>query len=382
MKVSPLVSLFLFTLVDVLGFSIILPLFPYLTKNIMTPTEVGFLQSSNALAQLVATPIIGALSDMYGRRPLLLVSVFSTLLSFLILANAETKFWMFFSRILDGLIGGNISLAHAYITDITDEKDRSKGMGMIGGAFGLGFVVGPACGGMLLKYHHQAPSYVAAALCLINLICVYYFLPESLPEYKRKKKIDGSFMKSIFYLFRLCATNIEIRNSLLMRFIYMFIFTLFEYSFSFFNIQKLHNDSATSGLLLCWFGIMYSVAQAAGIRILRKRFSDEILLKYSVYGLPIFYAILSTNQTTFHMFLSLIPLGLFSGLINTLVNTKVSNEIKKFPEIVGGGLGISSALGSLARIVAPPFAGFVIQNVDYSLPFLLCSVKSISLIFL
>lgn len=379
----PYVSLFLFTLIDVLGFSIVLPLFPFLAKNFnMTPVEVGLLQSSNALAQLVATPVIGALSDKYGRCPLLILSVFATLVSFLILACAETTFWVFFSRILDGLIGGNISLAHAYVTDITEEKDRSKGMGLIGGAFGLGFVVGPALGGILLKRDHRYPIYLSAGLSFVNLICVCFFLEESLPPSKRKKLVEVNFKDSFANLGKICMTDVRIRSSLYTRFVYMFIFTLFEYSFSFFNIQQLGNDSTMSGYLLCWFGVMYSLSQAVGIRVLRKRFSDVGLLQSCVAILPFLYALLSMCESTKHLFYLLAPLGFASGLLNTLVNSFVSTEIKRIPEIVGGGLGVSSALGSFARIVAPPLAGFLIQIYTPSVPFILCGLMSIFLAFM
>jgi MFS transporter, DHA1 family, tetracycline resistance protein len=372
--------------VEVLGFSIIIPLFPYLTKNIMSPIEVGCLQSSNALAQLIATPFIGALSDKYGRRPLLLSSVLSTFISFLILANTESKFWIFFSRVLDGLIGGNIALANAYITDITSEDERSKGMGIIGSAFGLGFVIGPALGGFLMSYHHTTPSYASALLSFVNLVCLYLFLEESLPLSKRKKDMINivSFSEFMLHLFKICVTNIEILQSLASRYIYIFTFTLFEYSFTFFSINRLHNNATTSGLLLGWFGIMYSISQAFGIRVLRKKFPDDTLFLWSIFALPWCYFFLFLVNTNNGLFISLIPLGLVSGMLNTLSNTRVSNEIKKIPGIIGGGLGISSALGSFARIVAPPFAGYIFQSTTDKgqgwNPFFYCAIISCFLI--
>mmetsp|Transcript_21430 Transcript_21430/g.23933 ORF Transcript_21430/g.23933 Transcript_21430/m.23933 type:complete len:212 (-) Transcript_21430:12-647(-) len=200
---SPWPLLLLFVLVDVLGFSLVLPLFPYFTKELgMSPTMVGLLQASNALAQLFAVPVIGALSDKFGRRPLLLVCVAGTFTSFVLLARADTIWMLFLSRILDGLLGGNISLAQSYIADITSPEQRERGMGLIGAMFGLGFTVGPAIGGTLSRYGMSVPSYLAAVLCVINFFGVLFFLPESLPPEKREKSGQRSVLPSFGGLYK------------------------------------------------------------------------------------------------------------------------------------------------------------------------------------
>ena len=175
-----LILIFGFVFLDLLGYSLILPLLPYYADAFgATVTMVGLLGTSNAVAQLIAAPIIGRLSDRYGRRPLLIFSITGTLVSFLMLGLANSLALVFLSRVLDGLLGGNIALARAYITDITDEKSRGRGLGIIGAAFGLGFIIGPAMGGFLSRYGFGVPALVAAGLSALNLVALLLWLPES-----------------------------------------------------------------------------------------------------------------------------------------------------------------------------------------------------------
>ncbi len=168
-----------------LGFGLILPLLPYYAETFgASDTVIGLLVASYAAAQLLGAPLLGRLSDRFGRRPILLISLVGTLLGFLLLGFASTLFVLFAARILDGITGGNISVAQAYISDVTDSKNRAKGLGMIGAAFGLGFIIGPATGGLLSQWGYAVPAFAAAGLVAINLLMVALWLPESLPRKK------------------------------------------------------------------------------------------------------------------------------------------------------------------------------------------------------
>src|SRR5512141_2861008 len=186
-----LFSIILVVFIDLLGFSLILPLLPYYAKTFgANQTVTGLLIASYALMQLIGAPILGRLSDRFGRRPVLLLSVFGTFVGFLLLGFANALWMLFVSRIIDGLTGGNLSVAQAYISDVTDAKDRSKGLGMIGAAFGLGFIIGPVTGGLLSQFGYGVPAFVAAVMSFANLALIYFWLPESLTLEKRASTTD------------------------------------------------------------------------------------------------------------------------------------------------------------------------------------------------
>src|SRR5256885_13605397 len=185
MKRSPLLVIFITVFIDLVGFGIVIPVLPFYaegTKFGATPREVGLLFASYSVMQLVFAPVLGRLSDKYGRRPVLLISLLGTSLGFLILGFASTLWMLFLGRIIDGISGGNISTAQAYIADVTTKEDRAKGMGILGAAFGLGFIFGPAIGGILSRWGINVPFLFAAGLALANAILLYFFLPETVTK--------------------------------------------------------------------------------------------------------------------------------------------------------------------------------------------------------
>ena len=182
MKKSPLLPIFLIVAVDVLGLTLILPLLPFYAEKMgATPTEVGLLVAVYAACQLVAGPLLGQMSDRTGRKPLLLVSQFGTLIGFLILAYAHVLWVVFVSRIIDGITAGNLSLAQAYIADVTEPENRTKSFAVIGVSFGIGFLIGPAISGYLSTFGYQYPIFAAAALSATSILATYFLLPSVTP---------------------------------------------------------------------------------------------------------------------------------------------------------------------------------------------------------
>src|SRR2546423_12848816 len=176
----PLLIIFLTIFVNLIGFGIIIPLLPFYAGTFgASPIVIGLLFAVFSLCQLVAAPALGDLSDRYGRRPILIFSLLGTVISFVMLALAHSIVMLFLARIVDGLSGGNISTARAYVADVTEPKDRARAYGLIGMAFGLGFILGPALSGVLVKVSYTAPIWAAAAITLAATAVAWFWLPET-----------------------------------------------------------------------------------------------------------------------------------------------------------------------------------------------------------
>src|SRR5919112_1160597 len=176
----PLLIIFLTIFVNLVGFRIIIPLLPFYAETFgASPVVIGLLFAIFSLCQLVAAPVLGDLSDRYGRRPVLIFSLAGTVVSFVVLALAHSITMLFLARVVDGLSGGNISTARAYVADVTEPKDRAKAYGLIGAAFGLGFILGPALSGVLAGVSYTAPIWAAAAITTVAALMAWMWLPET-----------------------------------------------------------------------------------------------------------------------------------------------------------------------------------------------------------
>jgi DHA1 family tetracycline resistance protein-like MFS transporter len=359
--------IFGFVFVDLLGYSLILPLLPYYAETFgATLTLVGLLGTSNALAQLIATPIIGRLSDRYGRRPLLIFSIAGTVLSFLVLGLARTLPMLFLSRILDGLLGGNIALARAYITDVTDEKNRSKGLGIIGAAFGLGFIIGPAMGGFLSRFGYNVPALVAAGLSLINLITVVIWLPESLSFERREamgqRTHTGSQARPAFTFraLREALTRPCMGPLLTVILLYGLAFTLFQSNFALFTKVRFGLDAQATAFILTYVGLLSVLVQGVAIGKLTDRFRERPLILTGAIILAISLAVWAFVPNVPLLLIVLAPIALAAGVLNVVLTSQLTKSV--YRDEVGGTLGLSASLQTLAQIVAPGLGGLLLDN--------------------
>jgi DHA1 family tetracycline resistance protein-like MFS transporter len=359
-----LILLLVFVFIDVLGFSLILPLLPFYAETFdATPTAVGLLLGANALTQLIGAPILGRLSDRYGRRPLLILSIAGTVVSFLLLGWASSLGMLFLSRILDGFLGGNISLAQAYVTDVTDEKDRAKGLGFIGASFGLGFMFGPALGGMLSAGgNYGLPAFVAAALSALNLLGVLIWLPESLSPEKRAEKANGPradfTARALFEaLGRPCVGPL-----LIIRLFYGLAFTIFQTVFALFADKRLGLGAEQTGYLLTYVGVLIVAIQGGGISLLTRRFSDKQLIFSSTILLTLSLLAWAFTPSVGWLLVVMAPVALSGGVLNVVTNSALTKSV--YPEEVGGTLGIAASWGSLVRVVSPVVGGFLLDKVS------------------
>lgn len=344
----------------------------------MSYASLGYLQASNAIAQLVAVPIIGSMSDKYGRKPMLIICVIGTFVSFVMLALADSVWMLFASRILDGILGGNISLAQAYVSDMTTAEERTRGMGLLGAAFGLGFIVGPAAGGMLAFIDYSWPSWIAAALCVLNLYCIIRFLPETRTEVSSAESPSiSSFMPAVSTLKEIASSR-KLSAALSLRLGHMIVFTTFEIWFGYLTSDRLGLNARQSSYLLTLYGIVYSMVQATAIRSLVHKFQETYLLAVVLHLLGISYALAYFCDSYWTFAAVLVPLGMLSGISNTLVSSLVSKQVS--PERVGGALGVSASLGSLSRIIGPTMTSYMVQHFSLSSPPVLCTIITFSLV--
>ncbi len=370
---SRLLPLFSVVFVDMLGFGLILPLLPYIASTWgATPAMIGLIGAAYPLGQFLGAPLIGRFSDRFGRKPLLLISIAGTFLSLLMLGFARSIAVIMISRFLDGVTGGNITVAQAYIADVTDEKSRAKGMGMIGAAFGFGFILGPASGGLLSQWGYAVPAFVSAGLSLINLLLIAVLLPESLPkekrvhhlsEAKRKHPLNGlaaAFAKPIAG---------PILSSII---VFSLSMAMFESVFSLFTKQRLALTAQSTGLILAYVGVLVAGIQGGGMGLLTKRFPENVLVRFALITLTLSYVGWALSPNVAVLMIVLIPLSISSGILSTLLRSGLSKAVPV--NEIGEIMGISAAMESVTRIVAPALGGWLIGSLSSIAPGILCAL--------
>jgi DHA1 family tetracycline resistance protein-like MFS transporter len=360
----PLALILTFVFIDVLGFSLILPLLPYYADDFnASSVVVGLLLAANALTQMIGSPILGRLSDRYGRKPLLITSIAGTVVGFLMLGWANSLAMLFASRILDGFLGGNVSLAQAYITDKTSRDERAKGLGMIGAAFGLGFIFGPALGGILSAGGNYArPAFAAAGLATLNLLGVLLWLPESLPPEQRQQESEQSRRKFTFDALIEALQRPCVGPLLNVVLFYGLAFTIFQTMFSLFTQKQLGLSAQTTSYVFTYVGVLIVLVQGGGIRVLSEYFSDKQLTFAGSVLLAIGLTLWALTPSTGFLLIALIPVALASGMLRVSINSALTKSVEQSE--VGGILGLSASMSSFTRVVAPLIGSFLLAEIS------------------
>jgi DHA1 family tetracycline resistance protein-like MFS transporter len=365
MKRSPLIVIFTTVFIDLVGFGIVIPVLPFYAEGTVfnaTPRTVGLLFASYSIMQLIFSPILGGLSDKYGRRPVLLLSIIGTGIGFLVLGFATTLFMLFLGRILDGITGGNISTAQAYIADITTKENRAKGMGLIGAAFGLGFIFGPAIGGILSRWGIHVPFFFAAAMCFANAVLLYFTLPETVTADHPAKNsaVGGRSLKHVINALR----QPRLAFVLIIYFLFIVAFSIMTTSFSLYTMFRFGYDAQHTGYLFAYVGLIAVIIQGGLIGRLVKRFGELPLVIFGALCFAIsLFAVPFVGPAAGGLAALLVGGGVFS-MGNSLATPALTSLASKSvgPAEQGVILGVTQSVASLARAVGPFLAAVLINS--------------------
>jgi MFS transporter, DHA1 family, tetracycline resistance protein len=368
-----LAILFSVAFLDLLSFSLILPLLPYYAENFgATPFIVGALTAAYAVGQVIGAPVIGRLSDRYGRKPLLVLSVAGSAASFLLLGLARSLPLIFAARLVGGLFGGNITVVQAYIADVTEEADRAKRFGLIGAAFGLGFIFGPPAGGLMSVYGYAVPALAAAGLEALTLVLIATILPESLTRERKAELRASPRPRFSLKLLIEAVTDPRIGKFLHLRVFTALAFLVFQTNYALFVQQRLGYDAKSTGLSLAFVGLLVAVFQGGLIGPLVKRFDEHRLFAAGALLSGLGLAAWAFTTSTAWLLVSLVPMSLGQGLVTTLNRSLVTKAVDR--EEIGGTLGLMSSLESGINILAPLIGGVLIGSVGAWAPGLLASI--------
>ncbi|MBV9242035.1 MAG: MFS transporter [Acidobacteria bacterium] len=359
---KPLLVIFITVLIDLIGFGIVIPVLPYYIEGFgATPLQLGLLVASYSVMQFIFSPVLGGMSDKRGRRPVLFFSLLGTSIGFLLVGLAGALWMVFAGRILDGITGGNISTAQAYIADVTTRKDRARGMGLIGAAFGLGFVLGPAIGGILSRYGTHVPFIFAACLALANAIGVYIYLPESLPKEKRAAHSSGS--NRFLQIFDSLA-DARFRSLSILYFLIVTAFSIMTTSFALYTQERFGYNAEQNGWLFAYIGVLAVLMQGGIFGRLAHAIGEAALLVIGSLILAGSLFMVPYVGPQWGGLAGLLVGMAFFAVGNSLASPAASSLASKVAgeHEQGKALGIMQSGASLARAVGPFIAGFLLNT--------------------
>lgn len=351
----PLVIIFITVFIDLVGFGIVIPVLPlYASRFGASPAVVGLLLAVYSAMQFVFAPILGRLSDRVGRRPLLLISLIGTSVAFIIMGLAESMWLLFLCRIIDGVSGGNISIAQAYIADVTPPDRRSRGMGMIGAAFGLGFIFGPAIGGVMSHISPGAPFFFAGVLAAANAVALYFFLPESLSPERRTETATRLSIPQVL------KGNWQLGAVMATYFFSTTGFAILTATYALFTNRRLGFDAARNGYLFAYVGVLGAAVQGGLLGPLLKVFGEKGL---TVIGLSLMAGsmfVFPSSTGLAMLLLASTGISIGHSFVTPTLNGMASKSASAAYQ--GRVLGVMQSAASLARIVGPVVGGFLLNR--------------------
>jgi MFS transporter, DHA1 family, tetracycline resistance protein len=389
---SPLTIVFCIVFLDLLGFGILIPVIPqlltvpqspdYLLPASMTVTQgyvlLGWLTASYALGQFIANPVLGQLSDRYGRRKILAICLAGTALSYVVFAYAiltKNIPLLFASRLVDGVTGGNIAVAQAVIADTTDPKNRAKSFGLIGAAFGLGFVIGPFLGGKLADptvvswFNAATPFWFAAILGALNWLAVLFFLPET------NSSLQAQLRVRVMQSFINIATVIrdaKLRSLLATGFFFQGGFTFFTTFAAVFFIQRFSFSIGEIADYYAWIGTWIAISQAAIVRLLAKKYSEAQVLRVTIITMALIIMSYLAFTVRGSIYLVAPVFAAAVGLTNANLSALVSRSAA--PEERGKILGINSSVQALSQAIPAALSGYIAASLAVQAPIFIAAI--------
>jgi len=354
--------LFFIVFIDLIGFGIIIPLLPFYGEfHQASPEMVGLLMATYSFTQFLAAPFWGQLSDRVGRRPVLLVSLAGAAASYVWLGFADSMVMLFAARAVSGVMAGNISAAFAYIADITTPENRAKGMGMIGAAFGLGFIAGPAIGGILagsdpINPDFQRPAFAAAGMSIVALIMAIFTLKESL-SVEIRERLAAKTPVSRLAMFREAVARPYIGLLLALTFLSTFAFAGLEATFAMWSRRQFGWGPLQNGYLFAYVGLLSAFIQGGLVGRLARRFGEANLILQGAVALAVGIFMIPFSDSVILLVIAMTIAGYGFSVISPSLNSLISLQAGKDEQ--GGIMGVTRSASTMARFTGPAWAGFL-----------------------
>lgn len=364
---SPLVIIFVTVFIDLLGFGIIIPLLPFYAESYgASGFTVGLLSTVFSLMQFIVAPLFGRWSDRIGRRPVILFGLLASCAAYVALAMADSLALIFAARIVGGIAGGNIPTAQAYIADITTDENRARGMGLVGAAFGLGFIVGPALGGILTRFGPATPMWFAAALCLANFVAALFLLPESRHGDPQRKSLGR------FDLLHRARQHPGLLPLLVVFFLVSTAFSGFEATFALFAERRFGFTAETIGYIFAFIGVVLALTNGVLVGRIVPRLGERRVIPLAIGLIALGLLLVPASQTIPMLFGVCGALAIGMGLNNPTLSSAVSRLAT--PAEQGGILGLAQSLSALGRIAGPAWGGYLFDRAGTTWPYLSSAV--------
>lgn len=363
---TPLGIVFTTVVIDLIGFGLVLPILPLWAEEIgATPVEIGIITASYAVAQLLFAPVWGRLSDRHGRRPVILVSLAGSAVASLFIGLAGTLVVLLIARVLQGIAGASYAAAQAYVADITEPKDRAKGMGMIGAAFGLGFVLGPAIGALFSAIDQRLPFFIASGLAAINFVIAYFRLPVS----RRPGAAAPEAPVPRLAVVRRAISSRDLAPLVWLSFVSTFAFVGMETTFALFGERRFSYSPVQMGLLFTFIGVMAVFSQGYLVGRVVERWGESRVMVGGLAGTAVGLLLVAVSHDLWLLLIGLAVLAVASGLVFSTTTALISLAAGEREQ--GMVLGLSASVGGAARIGAPLLAGVLFEYVGIAVPLIL-----------